>query len=317
MSFEITVAFVEQYRANILLLSQQLTSRLRATCQEESCVGRTFYGERIGATAGSDITERHGNTPLISTPHSRRRGSMIDWDIADLIDDLDKAKMLIDPTSTIIQNFMAAANRRIDKHVYDALGGTAAAGQSGGTTINNYDVDESRLIDSDGAVVTAGSNHSAKTETALTIPKLLSCSELLDEGDIDPARQRHFVYNPYNNHQLLNLSEIKSIDYNSVKALVQGQIDTFIGFKFHLLQNFKDATKGHLRDSEAETADTAVECYAWAQGAVKLGVGKDITTRVSERDDKRYATQPYMKMSFGAVRVEGPAVVEISLKKKS
>lgn len=317
MSVEITVAFVEQYRASILLLSQQKVSRLRMTCQQEDVVGRTFYGERIGATAGADITERHGDTPLISTPHSRRRGSMVDWDIADLVDQLDKQKMLIDPASTYLQNFIAAANRRIDKHVYDALGGTAAAGQSGGTTINNYDIDECRLIDGDGTVVTEGSNHSATTSTALTIAKLLTCKQLLDEGDIDPDRQRYFCYNPYNMGQLLNTTEVKSADYNTVKALAHGNIDTFMGFKFLMLQDYKDATKGHLVDSPAETADEAVECYAWAQGAVKLGVGQEITTRVTERDDKRYAIQPYLKMSFGAVRVEGPAVVEISLKKSA
>lgn len=317
MSIEITVAFVEQYRSSILWLSQQKVSRLRMTCQQEDVVGRTFYGERIGATAGNDITERHGDTPLISTPHSRRRGSMVDWDIGDLVDELDKQKMLIDPTSTYLQNFVAAANRRIDKHVYDALGGTAAAGQSGGTTINNYDIDECRLVDGDGTVVTAGSNHSASVSTALTIAKLLTCKQLLDEGDIDPERQRYFCYNPYNMAQLLNTTEVKSADYNTVKALAHGNIDTFMGFKFIMLQDYKDATKGHLVDSPAETADEAVECYAWAQGAVKLGVGKEITTSVDKRIDKRMAIQPYLRMSFGAVRVEGPAVVEISLKKSA
>ena len=315
MSVEITVAFVEQYRASILLLSQQKTARLRMTCVQEDVVGRTFYGERIGATAGADITERHGDTPLVNTPHSRRRGTMVDWDIADLVDELDKQKMLIDPTSTYLQNFIMSANRRIDKHVYDALGGTAAAGQTGATTIQNYDIDECRLIDSDGTVVTEGSNHSAAVATPLTIAKLATCKQLLDEGDIDPERQRYFVTNPYNLVQLLQTTEVKSSDYNTVKALAHGQIDTFMAFKFIQLQNFKDATKGHLRDSEVETAGEAVECYAWAQGAVKLGVGKEISTRVDIRIDKRMSVQPYLKMSFGAVRVEGPAVVEISLKK--
>ncbi|KKN75810.1 hypothetical protein LCGC14_0376860 [marine sediment metagenome] len=316
MSFEITVAFVEQYRSNILLLSQQKVSRTRMTCQEESVVGRTFYGERIGATAGEDITDRHGDTPQISTPHSRRRGSMVDWDIGDLVDEMDKIKMLIDPTSTYIQNFMAAANRRIDKHIYDALGGTAAAGVTGGTTVNNYDAGECRLVDSDGTVVSAGSNHSAATSTVLTIAKLLTCKTLLDEGDIDPERQRYFVTNPFNLNELLNTTEVKSSDYNTVKALAQGKIDTFMGFKFIMLQNFQDEIKGHLRDSEVETADEAVECYAWAQDAIKLGVGKDITTEVDRIPLKRYSVQVYMRHSFGAVRVEGPAVVEISLKKK-
>lgn len=316
MSFEITDAFVEQYRASVLLLSQQKVSRLRVTCQEEGVVGRTFYGERIGATAGQDIEERHGDTPLISTPHSRRRGSMVDWDIADLVDELDKQKMLVDPTSIYIQNFIAAANRRIDKHIYDALGGTSAAGQSGGTTINNYDVGECRLVRSDGVVETAGSDNTNATPTVLTIAKLLTCKQLLDEGDIDPDRQRHFCYNPYNMNQLLNVTEVKNSDYNTVKALAHGQIDTFMGFKFVMLQDYVDATKGHLQDTTNETADTAVDCYAWAQGAVKLGVGKEMETNVTIRNDKRMAVQPYLRMSFGAVRVEGPAVVEISLKKK-
>ena len=316
MSFQIDVAFVEQYRSNILLLSQQMLSRLRTTCQEESVVGRTFYGERIGATAGEDITDRHGDTPQISTPHSRRQGTMIDWDIGDLIDEMDKIKMLIDPTSTYIQNFLAAARRRIDKHVYDALGGIAKAGVTGGTTVNNYDAGECRLIDSDGTVATAGANHTAATSTVLTIAKLLTCKTLLDEGDIDPERQRFFVTNPYNLNELLNTTEVKSADYNTVKALAQGKIDTFMGFKFIMLQNFQDEIKGHLRDSEIETADEAVECYAWAQDAIKLGVGKDITTEVDRLPTKRYSVQAYMRHSFGAVRVEGPAVVEISLKKK-
>ncbi len=316
MSFEITVAFTEQYRAAILLLSQQKMSRLRMTCQEESVVGRTFYGERIGATAGADIEERHGDTPLVSTPHSKRRGTMVDWDIADLIDDMDKAKTLIDPTSTYLLNFRAAANRRIDKHIYDALGGIAAAGQSGGTIINNYDAGECRLIRSDGIVEAAGVDNTAATQTALTVAKLLTCKQLLDEGDIDPDRQRYVVYNPFNENQLLNSTKVGSSDYNDVKAMVHGKMTTFLGFEYIKLQNFQDAIKGHLQDTTNETADTVVDCYAFSQDAIKLGVGKDITSRVDIRIDKRMSVQPYMKHSFGAVRAEGPAVVEIALKKK-
>jgi hypothetical protein len=242
---------------------------------------------------------------------------MVDWDWADLVDKLDQKKMLIDPTSTYVQSGIAAANRRIDKHIYDALGGTAAAGQSGGTTVNNYDAGECRLVRSDGTVETAGSDHTAATATALTIAKLLTCKQLLDEADIDPERQRYFVTNPYNICQLLNTTEVKSADYNTVKALAQGQIDTFMQFKFIQLQDYTDTTKGHLQDCDQETAGEAVECYAYAQGAVKLGVGAEITTRITERADKRYSLQPYIMMSFGAVRVEGPAVVEIALKKSA
>ncbi len=315
MSFEIPVSTVEMYDANILLLSQQKDSRLRMTCKEKTVVGRTFYGERIGATAGSDIEDRHGDTPLVSTPHSRRRGSMIDWDWGDIVDEMDEIKMLISPQSKYVINAHAAANRRIDKHIYDALGGVSYAGQSGGTAVNNYDADECRVVNGDGVVKNAGIDLTASTSTALTIAKLLTCKQLLDEGDIDPERQRYFCHNPYNMNQLLNLTEVKSADYNTVKALAHGQVDTFMAFKFLQLQNYQDEIKGHLRNTEIEAADEAVVCYAWAQDAITLGVGKDITTDVSIRKDKRMAVQVYMRHSFGAVRVEGPAVVEISLKK--
>lgn len=122
--------------------------------------------------------------------------------------------------------------------------------------------------------------------------------------------------NPYNINQMLATTQVSNSDYNTVKALAQGQINTFMAFNFIMLQNYQDAIKGHLIDTAIDTADEAVDCYAWAQGAIKLGVGKDITTRIDIRVDKRMAVQPYVKMSFGAVRVEGPAVVEIALKKK-
>ncbi len=316
MSFEIPVSTVEMYDANILLLSQQKMSRLRPTCKQKTVVGRTFYGERIGATAGEDIEDRHGDTPLISTPHSRRRGTMVDWNWGDLVDEMDEIKLLIDPESTYVQNAIAAANRRIDTHVISALGGISAAGQSGGTAINNYDADECRLVRSDGIVETAGADFTAATATALTIAKCLTCKQLLDEGDIDPERQRYFVTNPFNINQMLNTTQVSSSDYNTVKALAQGQLDTFMAFKFIMLQNFQDAIKGHLIENTTEAAGEAIECYAYAQNAITLGVGKDIRTDVSVRKDKKMSVQVYVRHSFGAVRVEGPAVVEILLKKK-
>jgi hypothetical protein len=45
-----------------------------------------------------------------------------------------------------------------------------------------------------------------------------------------------------------------------------------------------------------------------------LAVGADITTRISERDDKNYATQVFLSMVIGATRVEDEKVVEIGAK---
>jgi hypothetical protein len=216
---------------------------------------------------------------------------------------MDKLKLLADPQSTYVVNAVMAANRQIDDVIITALGGPAYSGHTGGTTVNNYDVDECRLIESDGTIATAGSDWSDTTETALTIAKLLTCKQLLDDAEIDDERQRYFVTNPYNINQLLNTTEVKSSDYNTVKALAQGQIDTYMGFKF-------------LKSTRLVADDTdtgATKCYAFAQGAIVLAIAKEPTVNVDQLPTKRYTTQVYVRESIGATRVEGPAVVGITL----
>ena len=303
MSTQITTAFVDQYKANILLLSQQKQSRLEMCCRKESITGDTMFIERIGATSMQQITTRHGDTPQIDTPHSRRKLTVADYNWSDKIDRLDKLKMLIDPQSTYVQNAVAAANRQKDDVIISALFGAAYSGHTGATTVNMYDVGECRLVQSDGTIQTAGSDWSNTTETALTIAKLLTCKQLMDDAEIDPDRQRYFVTNPYNINALLNTTEVKSSDYNTVKALAMGQIDTFMGFKF--------LTSTRLPADDTDTG--ATKCAAFAQDAIVLAVPEDITVKIDELPTKNYTTQVYVELSLGATRVEGPAVVGITL----
>jgi hypothetical protein len=303
MSLQIDQAFVDQFKANILLLSQQRESVLRRVARMEDITGDTFFVERVGATEAQEITSRHGDTPQIDTPHTRRKLTMKDYNWADLIDNVDKLKMLIDPESTYAQNAVMAFNRQIDDTIITALGGNAFGGHTGGTTINNFASGECRLVASDGTIVAAGGNHTNTTETPLTIAKLLTCKQLLDDAEVFEERQRYFLCNPFNINQLLNTTEVKSADFNTVKALAMGQLDSFMGFKF-------------LRSTRlnADGTDTgATNCYAFAQDAIVLAVSEEPTTRIDERVDKNYSTQVYVEMSIGATRVEGPAVVEINL----
>jgi len=302
MSVQIPVAFVDQFKANILLLSQQKETLLRQCCRMEDITGDTMFVERVGATTAQLIGARHGDTPLISTPHSRRRLTMADYNWADLIDNKDKLKLLIDPQSTYAQNAVMAFNRTIDDTIISALGGLSYGGHAG-VAINNYDVNECRLIRDNGTIIAAGSpNTDSGAETGLTIPKLLTCKQLMDDANIDKDRQRYFLTNPYNINQLLNTTEVKSSDYNTVKALAQGQIDTYLGFKFLMSTRLNASVNLDATDS-----------YAFAQDAIVLAVAEEPTVRITERDDKNYSTQVYVEMSIGATRVEGPAVVEIAL----
>jgi hypothetical protein len=201
------------------------------------------------------------------------------------------------------QNQAFSLNRQIDDCIITALGGAAYGGHTGGTTINNYDVGECRLVQSDGTIQTAGSDWSDTTETALTIAKLLTCKQLLDDAEIDPERQRYFLTNPYNLNQLMNTTEVKSSDYNTVKALAQGQVDTFMGFKFIMSTRLV-----------ADDTDTgATKCYAFAQDAIVLAIAEEPNVHIDRRPDLLNSVQVFSTLSIGCTRVEGPAVVGITL----
>ncbi len=304
MSQQIPIAFVDQFKANIIMLSQQKPAKLRMCCRPESVTGDTMYVERIGPKDAQPRGARHGETPISDADHTRRKLSMTDYVVpADIIDKPDRLKMIIDPQSSYVQNQVFSLNRAIDDVIIAALGGPAYGGHQGGTTINNYDVGECRLIESDGSVEPEGSDHDATTDTPLSIAKLLTCKQLLDDAEIDDERQRYFLCNPYNINQLLNTTEVKSADYNTVKALAAGQIDTFMGFKF--LKSTRLVADG--------TDTSATCCYAFAQDAVVLGVAEEPTVSVSIRNDLLDSTQVFSTLSIGATRVEGPAVVEITL----
>jgi len=304
MSTQIPVAFVDQFKANLLMLSQQKQPKLRGVCRMESVTGDTMYVERIGPKDCQPRGARHGETPISDAQHSRRKLSMVDYDVpADIIDKPDKLKMLIDPQGAYVNNQHFSLNRQIDDCIITALGGPAYSGHTGATTVNNYDVGECRLVESSGVIVTAGSDWSNTTETALTIAKLLTCKELLDNAEIDEDRQRYFLTNPHNINQLLNTTEVKSADYNTVKALAQGYIDTFMGFKF-------------IKSTRLPADDTdtgATKCYAFAQDAIVLAIAEEPTVDISVRNDLCNSIQVYSTLSIGATRVEGPAVVGITL----
>ncbi len=304
MSLQIPIAFVDQFKANILLLSQQKPAKLRGVCRPEAVTGDTMYVERIGPKDAQLRGTRHGATPISDAAHTRRKLSMADYDVpADLIDKPDKLKLLIDPQSVYVQNQTFSLNRAIDDVVITALGGPAYGGHTGGTTINYYDVGESRCVNSDGAIVAAGTANSNATETALTIAKLLTCKELLDDAEIDEERQRYFLANPHNINQFMNLTEVKSSEYNYSRALADGKMNlNFAGFQFIPSTRLATGT------------DTAcVRCYAFVQDAIALAIAQEPTVDVSVRNDLCNSIQVYSTLSIGATRVEGPAVISIEL----
>ena len=286
MSSQITTSFVEQYSSNVGLLSQQMTSKLRSSVDVESVKGKNAYFEQLSATAAALRTSRHGDTPQIDTPHSRRRVSLSDYEWADLIDDQDTVRQLINPTSAYAKNAAAAMARSMDDVIITAMNASASTGVAGGTST---------------ALPTSQKTATSDQSDGLTIDKLRSAKYILDNNDIDPSKKRFIVCGPKQIQDLLEVTEVTSSDYAVVKALATGTINSFLGFEFIM------STRLNL--DSTYTDDRLV--FAYTEDAIKLAIGKDITAKISERSDKSYSTQVYYCMSLGATRMDEKSVVQI------
>ena len=282
MSSQITTAFVQQYSANIQMLSQQMGSLLRDKVRLESVVGKNAFFDQVGKVTAVLKTSRHSDTPQIDTPHARRRVSLADYEFADLIDQQDKVRLLIDPTSSYAQAAAMAMGRAMDDVIITAALGTSFTGETGSN---------SQSLPSTQKIAEAGTD-------GLTIAKLRTAKEKFDLASVDPSIQRYMIVSPRQITDLLGTTSVTSSDFNTVKALVQGEVDSFMGFKF-------------ITSNRLSIESSKRKCIAFASDGIALGVGKDVSARIDERADKSYATQVYYCMSIGATRMEEEKVVEV------
>lgn len=304
MSFQITESFVQQFGANVYMLSQQKGSKLRSSVRNETITGKARAFDRIGAVDMVAKAGRHSNTPQMDTPHSRRWCYLVDKEWADLVDDLDKVRVLNDPTSEYVMAAMWAAGREMDKAVIAASYGTVTTGEDQGGT--------AALPDTQKIAATTGSAfQNMKTST------LIAIKDKFGMNDVDDEIPLHLAVVQSQLSSLLADTQVTSADYNSVKALVRGEIDTFMGFKFHRLSSSVLGTEPDVVNASTTTgavgSGSSVQgfrrCVAWAQDGIILGIGSDMKAKISERDDKSYATQAYVSMAIGGVRMEEVKVV--------
>ncbi len=305
MSQQITEAFVQQYNTNVMMLSQQQGSRLEGAVRKETQKGKSQFFDRIGQVAAVRRTGRHAGTPQLDTPHSRRMVVVEDYEWADLVDDQDKIRMLIDPTSQYAMAAAWAFGRSKDDVIIASALAAAVAGETGSSSVTHPNT--LKYAANDGA---AFSNLNVRTLRA--VKAMMDAKEVLGK--------RYIAFTSSQLQSLLSETAVTSSDFNTVKALVQGEVNSFMGFEFIRLERL------NLTTSTTATAATGVvgsgagltgtnrAVLAWAEQGILMSTGEDVVSKISERDDKGYATQVYTRMSIGGVRMEEEQVVEIICK---
>ena len=283
---EVSTAFVNQFQDMITLLVQQKMSKLRMTVLVDTdFTGEFKFYEQLGATEMEEKTTRHQDTPIIDPDHQRRRLGRRDFIHNTLFDKEDELQMIVDPKSKYAMNAGMAAGRKMDDVIIAAFIATAFAGKSGGTNVS---------FDSSFKVAVAGAG--------LTKNKLIDAKVLLDDEDVEDE-DRHLALTPKQVSDLLKTTEATSSDFNTVKALVAGDLNTWVGFLFHRISSKRLPVL-------SGTSNRGV--YAYHRAAMQLGIQREAQVRINERPDKNYATQVWLGMSIGATRLEEERIVEIA-----
>ncbi|WP_256574602.1 phage capsid protein [Pseudomonas sp. B15(2017)] len=284
MSQQITEAFVQQFADNFRHLAQQMKSRFEPCVTiEPNIVGMSKSVNRMGQRTAKRRTQRHADTPINEQPHSTRFVDLFDWDDGDMIDDQDKIRMLVDPTSDYVKAMVASLNRAKDDVVIASMGGNSRS-----TT---------------GNIILPTAQKIAVGGTGLTKAKIIQARKLFrrNEADNHNGEELYISYTAQAAADILADATLTSADYLAGKFLEDGDVEgKWMGFNWI--------------PSERTPFDGATrKLYAWAKSGVTLGKGADITTKVGEDPGKGFNVRIYAKMSIGAVRVEEEKVVEISV----
>jgi len=318
MSVNVNNAFVQQYATNVMMLLQQQGSRLRSAVTEYGFTGKAAsMAEQFGNVAPVRNQSRHSDTPLISTPQDKRWIYPNDYDWADLIDNQDKLRMLIDPSGPYTMAGAWAMGRAIDDEIIAGFFGSNNTGENGTSatgTLYSYNSNSQSVAATTGAA----------SATGLNIAKLRAAKKLLLQSEVDIDNEQLFMAITAKQHDdLLNEAQAVSLDYNNQPVLVNGKISAFMGFNFIHSEripggaSFNSTINTGLTSADSDgsyVTGTRWMVPCWAKSGVALGIWNDVQTSVDRRPDKRNSWQVYVTGTFGGARLEEKRCVVINCK---
>lgn len=280
----------QDYSRIILPLARQERSMLYDRVYVKSDItGKCFYQDQIGKWEMAPKTTVNPDTPQNDPNLSRTRIDIGTYNDARMLDRSLRLQEFSDPMSETSYCISSAVGIQIDKLIYEALGGTAHRGETGATSVT---FPAGKTIAADFA----GTGRS----TGLTTTKVRRAAKMLDAQGV-PHYDRTFVCSATGLEQMLGTTVVTNSDYNSVKALVAGELDTWMGFKWVVLPD------GIISVNDSHIADY----FAFQKTGLCFGMLEELFLRVEERADKSYSRQVYYEINAGAGRLEEAKVIKV------
>lgn len=283
-----STVYAQAYAQNIMQLAQQKYSKLLPCVYVKPNVkGKVFYQDQMGQWSMETKSGRNVQTPNNDPVLARRMATMVDYHDARLLDRGDELRMLSDPRSAYTIAAAQSLARKIDSIIGAALVGTSYYGETGTSSITL------------GTDAISGISHIDGTPSTLTFARVRAAKKILDKENVE-MEDRFFIVNPEGLEDLLGETTATSSDYNSVKALIRGEIDSWMGFKW-------------ITSTAMPVSGTTTTCAAFQRYGICAAMGAEPIVRTDERTDLSYSWQIYYELNIAAVRLEEARVVKVDI----
>lgn len=309
---------VQQYAANVYHLSQQEGSVIAPLVRPEKFLGKAEFFDRLGKAVAQDKVGRNTDTPNLDLTHSRRMVTTVTREWGTLVDRKDKLQNIHAPESEYAKAAAMGLGRKRDLVLIDAALGIAKTGEDGST---------STVLPNTQKVASVASAAIAYPNVQM----LRKAARILNHNQVKGPR--YIIHSADFLEALLSQTEVTSSDYNAVKALVNGELNTYMGFQFKLCEEIDSllaASYDGLASSTAFTYNTTTGLFAGGGTAIggtdKIAIAMvgdgmiegettgSFLARIDERADKGYSGQVYTSMDVGGVRLEDEKVVKLIYK---
>lgn len=278
-SANLSPAFVQLFDSEVHQ-AYQGSAQLQNVCRMRTgVVGNTVNFPKIGK---GQATLRNPGTDVVplNTSFTSVNVSMQDFNASEYSDIFLQTKINFDERRELAQVVGSSIGRRQDQIIIDAIDAATA-----GSTVAK-------------TVVTTGTAAASN----LNIGKILAAKKALDAKNVPPT-DRHFVIHANNLAGLLSDERAVSGDYQNLRALVAGDINSVLGFTFH--------TIGDRDEGGLPLATNDRTCFAFHKSAIGCAVAMAPSTEINYIAEKT-SFLVTAKLSMGAVAIDSDGIVDVT-----
>lgn len=216
----------------------------------------------------------------MNVTHAHKTATLGNWHAADYTDIFAQAEVNFDEKSELAKAIAGAMGRRSDQILIDeafAVGASANAA----------------AVDTNVGGAASGFN----------LDKLLRLSKVLDDKGVPKDGRRHLSVTARALEQALLVSQFSSADYNGMRALMSGDINSYAGFKWHV---FDDRTAAGREGGLPIVSGAIRQGWAWHEDAAGFASGIDFRTEINYVAEKTsWLVTGLFKAGSVAIDVDG------------